>query len=314
MIGLNRREFIKAGGASAAAVALGGIANPSPAAQPAAAAVPAAAPRRPYKKAIMYGMLTEGKGVMERFKILKDAGFDGVEMDGPSKIDPDEILSARDATGIAVHGIVDSVHWSSTLTHPAPEIREKGLEGLQAAIRDCHRFGGSSVLLVPGVVNKDVAYDEAWTRSQEQIRKALPLAEELKIIIAVENVWNNFLLSPMEAARYVDEFKSPYVGWHFDVGNVINFGWPEQWVRILGKRVFKLHIKEFSRQKRDKEGLWKGFDVDLLDGDCGWPAVMAALDEVGYLARSGWATAEVRGGDSARMSEIAQKMDKIFSL
>lgn len=306
MTNLNRREFIKAG--TAAAAALGGIAPMNVLAQPEPAREP-----RPYKKAVMYGMLTEGKGVMERFRILNEAGFDGVEMDGPSKIDPEEILAARDATGIAVHGIVDSVHWRDTLTHPAAEIRERGLQGLLAAIRDCHRFGGSSVLLVPGVVNKDVSYDEAWARSQEQIRKALPLAEELKVIIAIENVWNNFLLSPLEAARYVDEFNSPWVGWHFDVGNIVTYGWPEQWVRILGTRTCKLHIKEYSRKKRDDEGLWKGFAVDLLEGDCGWPAVMAALDEVHYLDKDGWATAEVRGGDAPRMKEIARKMDAIFA-
>lgn len=304
---LSRREFIKAG--SAAAVALGGLGG--------ALAQPEAAdprPARKYKQAVMYGMLTEGSGVLERFRILKEAGFDGVEMDGPSRISPEEILRARDETGLAVHGIVDSVHWRLPLSHPHEEVRKQGLEGLLAAIRDAHRFGASSVLLVPAIVNKEVGYDEAWERSQAEVRKALPLAEELKIVIGIENVWNNFLLSPLEAARYVDAFASPWVKWHFDVGNVITYGWPEQWVKILGERVCKLHIKEYSRKKRDEAGLWKGFDVDLLEGDCGWAAVMAALDATGYESRGGWATAEVRGGDAARMREIAEKMDRIFAM
>src|SRR5690606_23282712 len=90
---------------------------------------------------------------------------------------------------------------------------------------------------------------------------------------------------------------------YFDVGNVVNFGWPEQWVRILGRRIVKLDVKEFSRSKRDAEGLWKGFDVEIGEGDCDWPAVMAALDEVGF---AGWATAEVAGGGRERLAGIGR--------
>jgi L-ribulose-5-phosphate 3-epimerase len=307
---MDRREFLATAGVAVGAMAVGGVR-----AQPTAGA---AAPKRAVRKAIMFGMFKPEPDapLADRFKMLRDAGFEGVEMDGPSKTPHEEVLSAMASSGIKVHGIVDSVHWSDTLTHPSAEIRDRGLKGLEAAIRDCHAYSGVSVLLVPGVVNKDVSYDEAWERSTEQIKKALPLAEELKVKIAIENVWNNFLLSPLEAVRYVDQFNSPWVAWHFDVGNVIHYGWPEQWVRILGKRTAKLHIKEFSRKKANEEGLWKGFDVDLLDGDNGWPAVMKALDEVGYPGgpNGGWATAEVRGGDQKRMKEIAEKMDRIFAM
>ena len=123
----------------------------------------------------------------------------------------------------------------------------------------------------------------------------MPLAQQLGVKIAIENVWNLFLLSPLEAARYIDEFESPAIGWHFDIGNVINYGWPEQWVRILGKRITKLHIKEYSRAKRDKTGPAAGFQVPYLEGDNDWPAVMAALDDVGY---KGWGIAEQPGGNS----------------
>jgi L-ribulose-5-phosphate 3-epimerase len=134
-------------------------------------------------------------------------------------------------------------------------VRAEGLEAQKQTMRDGKRYGASSVLLVPGVVSKEVSYADAYTRSQAEIRKAIPLAEELGIKIAIENVWNYFLLSPLEAARYVDEFHSPAVGWHFDVGNILNYVWPEQWIRILGPRLQQLHIKEFSRKKRDTEGL-----------------------------------------------------------
>jgi L-ribulose-5-phosphate 3-epimerase len=139
----------------------------------------------------------------------------------------------------------------------------------------------------------------------------VPLAEELGVKIAIENVWNQFLLSPLEAARYVDEFNSPAVGWHFDVGNVLNIGWPEQWIAVLGKRIQKLHIKEFSRKRRDNEGLWKGFEVPLGEGDNNWPAIMKALDEIGY---NGWGIAEQDSPNTLEaLKDISQRMSKIFA-
>src|SRR3989442_14955710 len=231
--------------------------------------------------------------VLEKMKAIKAAGFDGTEM--MSHMDADEVLRARDETGLEIPSVCGAHHWSKPLSDPDPKVREEGLAALKQTLREAKRYGASSVLLVPAVVNKEVSYDEAYTRSQAEIRKAVPLAEELGVKIAIENVWNNFLLSPLEAARFVDEFNSPAMGWHFDVGNVINTGWPEQWVRVLGKRIQKLHIKEFSRTKADKEGLWKGFDVPLLEGDNNWPGIMAALRDIGY---KGWGIAEQGGGDT----------------
>jgi len=169
------------------------------------------------------------------------------------------------------------------------------------------------VLLVPAVVSKDISYPDAYTRSQAEIRKAIPLAEELGVKIAIENVWNQFLLSPLEAARYIDEFNSPMVGWDLDVGNLINFGWPDQWIRVLGKRFQKLHIKEYSRKKRDTQGLWAGFQTQLTEGDNDWPAIMKALDEIGY---NGWGISEQPGSDSSTpelMKELCSRMTKIFA-
>jgi len=216
---------------------------------------------------------------------------------------------ARDATKLPIHGVVDSVHWRKPLSHPKPEVRAEGRAALETALRDCRKLGGSTVLLVPAVVNKQVPYDAAYERSQKEIRKVLPLAAELKMKIALKNVWNGFLLSPLEARRYVDEFESPWIGWYMDVGNVVNFGWPEQWIRILGQRVLKVDVKGFSRKKRNDEGLWKGFAVEIGDGDCGWPEVRKALADVGY---DGWATAEVGGGGKERLSDIRKRMAKVL--
>lgn len=318
-----RREFLAT--TSLAALSTGAAlhsvssASPTPSSgsgfQPASTppAPPSLSKPRNLHKATMIGMVAEGDTIKDKFAMLREAGFEGVEMDSPTSLKSDDILKARDATGIKIHGVVDSVHWKYHLNNPDAAVRAEGQKGLQQAIRDAAAWGASSVLLVPAVVNKDMPYDAAYTLSQAEIRKALPLAEELKVRIAVENVWNNFLLSPLEAARYVDEFKSPWVCWHLDLGNIIHYAWPEQWARILGPRVHKLHIKEFSRRKSNDEGLWKGFDVELGEGDNGWPAIMKALDEIGYSTGGHWATAEVGGGGLARLKEVAARMDKILA-
>ena len=265
--------------------------------------------KRNLKKAIMWATVGVKGSVLEKMQMIKSAGFEGVEM--MSAMDQEEVLRARDATGLVIPSVCGTVHWQKPLSDPDPKVREQGLEGLRQCLRDAKRYGATSVLLVPAVVNQKVSYQDAYKRSQEEIRKAIPLAEELQVKIAIENVWNQFLLSPLEAARYVDDFNSPWVGWHFDIGNVINTGWPEQWIRILGKRIQKLHIKEFSRSKRDKEGLWKGFNVAFLEGDNNWPAVMKALDEIGY---QGWGIAEQPGGDSPEgLKDLSDRMTKIYA-
>jgi L-ribulose-5-phosphate 3-epimerase len=301
---MNRREFLKNG---AGAIALA-VAAPHALAAEEKKAEAATAPNRSLKKGIMWGTVGVKGSVAEKMKAIKDAGFEGVEM--MSHMDQDEVMRARDDTGLAVPSVCCATHWDKPLSHPDPKVRAEGLEGLRHSLRDAKCYGASSVLLVPAVVSKEVSYADAYTRSQEEIRKAIPQAEELGVKIAIENVWNYFLLSPLEAARYVDEFKSPAVGWHFDVGNILNYGWPAQWIRILGKRVLKLHVKEFSRKKRDTEGLWKGFDVKLLEGDNNWPAVMKAVDAIHY---TGWAITEQGGGDSLEgLKDLADRLGKIL--
>ncbi len=277
----------------------------------AAAAFPLAAyaRQRDIRKAIMYSTIGVKGSVLEKFQAVKAAGFAGVEP--MSHMNQTEVLEALKSTGLQAASVCCDTHWKKTLSDPDPAVREEGLEGLKQALRDAKAYGATSVLLVPAVVNKKVSYDEAYTRSQEQIRKAIPLAEQLGVKIAIENVWNQFLLSPLEAARYVDEFKSPSVGWHFDIGNVVTFCPPEQWIRILGKRIAKLHIKEYSRAKRDKEGPGAGFKVEFLEGDNDWPAVMKALDDIGY---HGWGIAEQPGGNSPEgLANLSQRMDRIFA-
>jgi L-ribulose-5-phosphate 3-epimerase len=296
---LNRRSFVHT-----SAVALGAAVF---APDLATAAEPAR--KRALRKAIMWETVGLKGSVLEKCQAIKEAGFEGVEPS--SHANQDEVVKALEAAGLQAASVCCSTHWGKPVSDPNPAVREAGVEGLKQALRDAKRYGATSVLFVPGVVNKQVSYADAWTRSQEAIRKALPLAEELSVKIALENVWNNFLLSPLEAARYVDEFKSPMVGWHFDCGNIVNYGWPEQWIRILGQRIVKIHLKEFSRKKAEKEGRGRGFDVQLLEGDMDWPSIMKAFDEVGY---TGWAIAEQDGaGDLAGMKSIAERMGRILA-
>ncbi|MFO0833807.1 MAG: sugar phosphate isomerase/epimerase family protein [Phycisphaerales bacterium] len=316
---LSRRSFVNvAAGAAIAAVGSASVASAAMGAPTRANAAPTpvkpnTGPRK-LRKAVGLGMCGDGANVMEKFKIIKDAGFDGVEMDSPGSIPMSEVAKAMEATGIKVHGMVDSVHWQHHLNNPDAAVRQKGLEGMIQCLRDAHACGSTSILLVPAVVNDKMPYDKAWELSVEGIKKALPVAEELKVQIAIENVWNNFLLSPMEAARYVDEFKSPWVKWHFDIGNIARYGWAEQWIHILGNRLAKLHIKEFSRKKMNDNGTWKGFEVDLLEGDNNWPVVMKALDDVGYTSgEGGWATIEMGGGDVKRMQQLSEMLNKIIA-
>ncbi|QDT44414.1 Xylose isomerase-like TIM barrel [Gimesia alba] len=247
------------------------------------------------KKAVKYQMITEKVPVLDKFKMLKDAGFAGTEIHYRTKVDPKEVRKAIDATGVQVHGFLNSSR-----------------DELKDSIDQAKYYGGTSVLVVAGRVDQDNPYDVVYQQQQAKLRKNLPYAEKQGIKLLVENVWNNFLLSPLEMARFIDELESPAAGVYFDVGNVVRFGWPDQWIRILGPRIVKLDIKEYSRKKQKDEGLWKGFQVEITEGDCNWPEVRKALQDIGYT--QGWATAEVKGGDRQRLQDISERMDRALDL
>ncbi len=249
--------------------------------------------KRNIKKGIMWGSNSVAKTVPEKFQTAKDAGFDGIE--AMSHLDRNEVLKARDATGLVIPSVCGAMHWKYLLSDPDPAVRANGVEALELSLEDAKAYGADTVLLVPGRVTETVSYDECWSRSTEEIKKVIPLAEKLNVKIAIENVWNSFLLSPMEAADYVDQFQSPMAGFYFDCGNILAFGFPEQWIKILGKRIAKVHIKEYSRKLADSQGRSAGFKVNLQEGDVNWPAVMKALDDIGY---QDWATIEQPGGNT----------------
>jgi L-ribulose-5-phosphate 3-epimerase len=301
-----RRQFVQTGAAALTLATLSGSAV-------LAAAVPPAPKKRGLKKVLMLNTFPgRALPVLQQFEVLKQAGFDGVEP--RSHLNQDEVLRARDATGLSIPSVTCGTH-SRMLAQPAPSARKAGVDGIQQALRDAKRYGASSILVVPGLVNESISYAENYQRTQAGIRECIPLAEELGVTMALENVWNNFLLSPMEAARYVDEFQSAAVRFHFDIGNVMYLGWPEQWIRTLGPRIVKVHFKEFSRKKMNEAGLRQGFQVEYLEGDNNWPVIMKALDEIGYrewgIAEPAYRPAGIEPAE--RLKQVAEKLDRIFA-
>lgn len=328
---LDRRSFLTH---SIAATAIGAGVSPSvlasPGRKPATSASPAApvsriAPTsRSVLKSLKVGMIGVGTTIEEKFAAAKSAGFDGVELDSPGDFTIDDVRRAMEKTGIRVPGVVNSTHWAKPFSHPDESVRAEMCESLKQSIRDCAAVGGTTVLLVPGVVNKDVAYEDAWIRSQSELKRVLPFAQEHNVVVALENVWNNFLLSPIEARAYMEALESHNVGWYMDVGNIVRYGWPEHWIRALGDRIVKVDVKPFSRTRADKEGKWAGFNVQIGqtgdDGhefadEAGWPDVTRALDDTGYGVahdRPGWYSAEVGGGDAERLRFISERMTLVL--
>jgi L-ribulose-5-phosphate 3-epimerase len=261
--------------------------------------------RLPIKKALYISMLGKKGTYAERFRMARDAGFEEIECATvDSQPEADEIKKAADQTKLRIHSVMNQAHWKFPLSSADPSVVQQSLKGLETSIRNAHFWGAETVLLVPAVVNPETSYQEAWTRSQQQIRKVLPLAEKMKIIIAIEEVWNKFLLSPLEMARYIDEFKSPWVKSYLDVGNMVFYGYPQDWIRTLGKRVAKLHIKDFRFKNRMAEF------VPLREGDIDWKAVYKALADIGY---KGTATLELSSGDLDYLKETSRRFDLILT-
>lgn len=263
-----------------------------------------------YKKSIMWETIGVEGSVLEKCKAVKMAGYDGIEPS--SHMNREEVVDALKTTGLVVSSVCCSTHWAKPLSHPDENIRKEGIEGVITALEDAKTYGTDSVLVVPGAVNDDISYDECWSRSTESIKKILPVAKKLKVNICIENVWNNFILSPVEACNYIDQFKSSNVKFYFDCGNILVYGWPEQWIKILGKRIGRIHIKEFSKKIAESQGKWKGFDVKLTEGDVNWQKVM---NEIRKVYSNTWLTTEQGNGPSLDdLKDLSSRFDKILQL
>ncbi len=246
------------------------------------------------RKAIKFRDVNEPDlSIEDRFKLVKDLGFDGTELRTDDKENAKDFIKASEKTGLPVHGIVNSSN---------PD--------LAGAVEFAASVGGNSVLYVARYDRKRPLM-ESWKETQDIIRKGLPAAEKHEVKILVENVWAGFLISALDTVRYVDEIDHPWFGSYFDVGNNVRWGVPQHWIELLGPRIGKLDIKEWDERKHRSEGLSKGFSSPIGEGTIEWDQVRAALKKIGYR---GWATAEVGGGDRTRLADIAARMDKVLGL
>jgi len=304
---MKRRSFLKLvmGGAAAASTPVAGL----------AAASAASKPKRNLRKAIMYSTIGVKGSVLEKFRAMKEAGFEGVEPMGA--MNRDEVLAAFKETGLEAASVCDHIHWVKTLSAPDEATRLLGLEGLLQSLQDAHAYGAGSVLLVPGVARDGVSYEQCWERSIVEIKKAIPVAKELGVKISIENVGNNFITTPEQAMGFLDAINSEWVGWHFDIGNVgAKYGPAERWIQMLGKRINRIHIKDFATKPAASSTSGapaRGERPKLLDGETNWPAVMKALDAAGY---QGWAISEQPNSQAADVQtarDLAERMDRIFA-
>jgi L-ribulose-5-phosphate 3-epimerase len=293
----SRREFLRSSATAAAAISSSSFFAEEPlfANSPKSVAI---------EKGLVYSMLPENLGHLNRFKLAKDAGFKVVQ--APTTSDErtaEEMKAAAEKAGIRIDSVMNMDHWDYPLSSSDPAVVEKSLSGMRTSLHNAKLWGADVVLLVPAVVNAQTSYRDAWTRSQQQIRSLVPLASDLKVVIGIEEVWNKFLLSPLEMQRYVAEFNSPWIKAWFDTGNVLLYGYPQDWIRTLGKSIVKLHIKDF---KREKDGYrW----VNLGDGDTDWPEVRKALMEMNF---AGSVIVELDGGDEAYLRDVSRRLDRLL--
>ncbi len=253
-------------------------------------------------KAVIIGMLPGKLSDAEKFHLAKKCGFDGIEAKPMKdlKAAAEQAKIAREE-GTPIHSLLYG--WWPAFTDRDPKVVGKKIEEMENALRCAKVMGADAVLLVPTRVTEDFSYQDAYKWSQEYVSRLIPTAEETGVIVAVENVWNKFLLSPIEFARYLDELNSRWVKAYFDVGNVIIYGHAHHWIRTLGKRLVKIHLKDFKR---------RGYQwTNLLDGDVNWPQVRKALEEVGY---NGYLTAELSGGSEAKLKDISERIDRIIAM
>lgn len=300
-----RREFLKSSVTAACAAGLGSGALTNPLAAGATSKSLASPPTLSIKKGVWFGMLPEKLSIADRYKMAQDVGFEVVQAPTePDESKAEEIKKAAEAANIRIDSVMNMDHWKYPLSSSDPAVVEKSLAGMRTSLHSAKLWGCDAVLLVPAVVNPQTSYRDAWTRSQKEIRTLIPLAEELKVVIAIEEVWNKFLLSPLEMARYISEFQSPWIKAWFDVGNVLLYGYPQDWIHTLGNSIVKVHVKDFRRKENGYA--W----VNLGDGDVDWPAVRQAFADIGY---SGSAVTELEGGDEAYLRDVVKRFDRLVN-
>jgi len=300
----DRRAFLK----SIAAAAVAGAVRPAAGAQSPPA--PKSASTAIHKSTLI-SMLPRQLSYADRFAMAREAGFEAVEMQTITKDDEAaEIKEASKKAGLRIHSVMNSDHWRLPLSSGDPEVVSGSVKGMETSIKNAALWGADAVLLVPAVVDATTSYRDAWTRSQRVIRERLiPMASDLKIIIAVEEVWNKFLLSPIEFAKYIDEFDSAWVKAYFDVGNVVFYAFPQDWIRALGSRIVKVHLKDFKLDRQNGRFTWP----NIGEGDIDWPEVRRAFADIKY---NGYMTTELSRGNAdpaAYLKDVSTRVDRFLA-
>ena len=259
----------------------------------------------------------------EVFARAKKAGYDAVEAAvgetgvlTPASTEEQcrEIAAAARRAGVKIASVATGIYWGCSLSATDPKVRGKAVEYTKKMLRIASWLGTDALLVVPGAVNvffnpesELVSYDDVWKRAAASIRKCLPTARKVKVAMALENVWNKFHLSPIELRDYIDSFDSEFVRVYLDVGNMLLYGYPEHWIRILGSRIKKVHFKDF----RTSVGNGGGF-VGLLEGDVNWPEVMKAFGEIGYTGPASVELGPYKYHWEASIYVISLQMDYIL--
>jgi len=240
-------------------------------------------------KSVNQWCFPDGTALDTVFAVSQKAGLDAVELNlyasgasagftmDTTAAEADEIARQAAEHGLKLRSISTGLLWGAPLSSSDADVRKRGRAIVHKQLEIAERIGADTVLVVPGTVNENSAYDQCYENSKRELELLIPEAERRGVKIGVENVWNKFLLSPLEMKQYVDDLNSSNLGVYFDVGNILLYGYPEQWIRILGSRIAKIHVKDF----KTSAGNGSGF-VPLMAGDVNWPKVIAALREIGY--------------------------------
>lgn len=291
---MNRRQFFKTG---ASALAAGMISRPF--------AMGDHHTGKRIFKAVKVTMIRTEMSIFDKFRISREAGFDGISLMAPGWFEVNDILRAQDRTGLRVHNVNDANHWKVRLSDPDPAVRRQAIQDMRDTIQFANDTGADSILLVVGKVTDPVKenHDQVWERSTQAIRETLPLAAELGVRILLENVGNDFCLTPELWNQYIDQFASPWVGAFYDIGNHHSRGGAHNWLNALGHRIVKLDVKGHHSGRRK--------NCNIFDGDIDWAKIRAEIEKIEF---TGWATAEVAGGDQARLREVANRMDQALGI
>ena len=235
------------------------------------------------KKAMTLGSLPPEMSLTQKFQLAADAGLDGLELTGvDGQAQAEDARAAAGAAGIEISSVMATSHWKLPLSSTDEAVRVEAVKGVEQSLQVADWASTDTVLVVPGVVDEDTRYHAALDLAAKSIRELLPAAEELGVSMALENVWNKFLLSPVEMRDFIDQFDSDYVKAYFDVGNILLYGYPVHWIEVLDERIARVHVKDFDTNSRQF--------VALLTGSVDYPRVVNALRGVGY---DGWLTAEL---------------------